>query len=166
MAQDGGIALVAHTIQLAVAPVFLLSGVAGILAVLTNRLARVIDRGRTLETQLEGAPAEHERAVHAEVENLYRRARLIGHAITFCTLTALLVCSVVATLFIGAFVRFDASRVVAFLFVAAMVTLFVGLLSFLREIFVATAAMRIGPHGPSPAGARSARAALGDDAST
>jgi hypothetical protein len=104
--------------------VFLLSGVAGILAVLTNRLARVIDRGRALETQLDHAPVELERAVHAEVENLYRRARLIGHAITFCTLTALLVCSVVATLFVG-------------------------LLAFLREIFVATSSMRIGPHGPS-----------------
>lgn len=149
MTQDGGITLVAHTIQLAVAPVFLLSGVAGILAVLTNRLARVIDRGRTLETQLQGASPEHEKAVHTEVENLYRRARLIGHAIAFCTLTALLVCSVVAMLFIGAFARFDASRTVAFLFVAAMAALFVGLLSFLREIFVATASMRIGPHGPS-----------------
>jgi len=115
----------------------------------------VIDRGRALEQQLDEASAEREAAIHAEVENLYRRARLIGHAITYCTFTALLVCAVVATLFIGNFVRYDASRVVAFLFVAAMLALFVGLLAFLREIFVATASMRIGPHGPSsPADAR------------
>jgi hypothetical protein len=40
---------VAHAIQLAVAPVFLLSGIGAILAVMTNRLGRIIDRARVLE---------------------------------------------------------------------------------------------------------------------
>ena len=59
---------------------------------------------------------------------------------------ALLVCAVVAALFLGAFAGFDASIPVALLFIGAMVTFFCGLLSFLREIFLATASLRIGPH--------------------
>ena len=136
---------VAHAIQLAVAPVFLLSGVAALLLVLTNRLARVIDRSRAL-AQPSGSDAPGATAVHAELQTLSRRARLISRAIALCTMSALLVCAVIAILFVGAFARFDASVPVALLFVAAMVALFVGLFSFLREIAIATATLRIGPH--------------------
>jgi hypothetical protein len=74
-----------------------------------------------------------------------RRAKLISHAIAYCTVTALLVCAVIVVLFVGAFAQFDASVPVAMLFVAAMIALFIGLLSFLREIFIATANLRISP---------------------
>jgi len=144
---DTGINAVAHAIQLAVAPVFLLSGIGAVLAVLTNRLSRIIDRGRALDSHLvTGLPADAAASTHAELLALSRRARLISRAITLCTVTALLVCAVIATLFVGAFVGFDASMPVALLFVAAMVAFFGGLLSFLREIFIATASLRIGPH--------------------
>src|ERR1051325_2827565 len=146
MQQDTGITAVAHAIQLAVAPVFLLSGAAAMLAVLTNRLARVIDRRRALDTQLPTSPPPATAGIDAQLQALSRRAQLISRAITLCTITALLVCAVMAALFVGAFARFDASVPVALLFVAAMVALFVGLLSFLREIFIATANLRIGPH--------------------
>jgi len=144
--QSPGITAVAHAIQLAVAPVFLLSGIGAMLAVLTNRLARIIDRGRALETQLATGPPDAAARLHAELATLTRRARLIGRAITLCTITALLVCAVIATLFLGAFARFDTSVPVALFFVAAMVAFFAGLLFFLREIFIATANLRIGPH--------------------
>jgi Protein of unknown function (DUF2721) len=144
---DTGINAVAHAIQLAVAPVFLLSGIGAVLAVLTNRLSRIIDRGRALDSRLvTGPPADAAASIHAELMALSRRARLISRAITLCTVTALLVCAVIATLFVGAFVGFDASVPVALLFVAAMVAFFGGLLSFLREVFIATANLRIGPH--------------------
>jgi uncharacterized protein DUF2721 len=146
MQQDAGITAVAHAIQLAVAPVFLLSGVGAMLAVLTNRLSRIIDRSRVLETQLPASPPEAGAGMHTELQTLSRRAKLISHAITFCTITALLVCAVIATMFVGAFIRFDTAVLVALLFVAAMLALFVGLLSFIREIFIATANLRIGPH--------------------
>jgi len=144
--QSPGVTAVAHAIQLAVAPVFLLSGIGAMLAVLTNRLARIIDRGRTLEARLAAGPSDAGTRIHAELAALHRRAQLIGRAITLCTLTALLVCAVIATLFLGAFARFDTSVPVALLFVAAMVAFFVGLLFFLREIFIATSNLRIGPH--------------------
>ena len=77
---------------------------------------------------------------------LSRRAKLISSSIALCTTTALLVCAVIATGFLSAvLLRFDASVTVAILFIAAMVTFFVGLVLFLREIFVATANLRIGP---------------------
>ena len=141
---DAGISAVAHAIQLAVAPVFLLSGVGALLAVLTSRLARVIDRSRALDTQLATASPDAT-AVRGQLQTLSRRAKLISRAIALCTVTALLVCAVIATLFLGAFARFDVSVPVALLFVAAMIALFVGLLAFLREIFLATANLRIGP---------------------
>lgn len=142
MPPDTGITAVAHAIQLAVAPVFLLSGVAGLLAVLTNRLARVIDRSRALAAPI-ATHAPDAAVVRGERETLARRARFISRAIALCTISALLICAVIATLFVGAFASFDASVPVALLFVAAMVALFLGLLAFLREIFLATANLRI-----------------------
>jgi hypothetical protein len=146
MQHDVGINAVAHAIQLAVAPVFLLSGIGAMLAVLTNRLSRIIDRARFLETQLTTSTPDAAGSLHTELRTLARRARHISHAIILCTVTALLVCTVIATLFIGAFGGFDASVPVALLFVIAMVAFIAGLLSFLREISIATARLRIGPY--------------------
>ncbi len=145
MDQDSAITSVAHVIQLSVAPVFLLLGIGAMLAVMTNRLGRIIDRARVIEERL-GNPTADETRIHSELKTLSRRARMMSIAITLCTATALLVCAVIATLFVGAFASFDASMPVAFLFVGAMATFFVGLLTFLREIFLATANLRIGPH--------------------
>jgi Protein of unknown function (DUF2721) len=136
---------VAHAIQLAVAPVFLLTGIGAILAVMTNRLGRIIDRARVLEEKLDGASSKLLATLRADLMVLSRRAKLIGRAITLCTTTALLVCTVIAVLFLSAFLRFDATIPVALLFVAAMSTFFLGLLWFLREIYVATVSLRIGP---------------------
>ena len=134
---------IAHVIQLSVAPVFLLSGIGAILAVMTNRLSRIIDRARVLEARAENAPPEAVEALEEDLATLAHRARLIGPAITLCTVTALLVCTVIAVLFLSAFLHFDASVAVALLFVAAMLAFFFGLWWFLREIFVATSTLRI-----------------------
>ena len=136
---------VAHAIQLAVAPVFLVTGIAAILAVMTNRLGRVIDRARVLEERVKGASAESLATLRADLVVLSRRAKLMGRAITLCTTTALLVCTVIAVLFLSAFLRFDATIPVALLFIAAMLCFFLGLLWFLREIYLATMSLRIGP---------------------
>lgn len=137
---------IAHAIQLAVAPVFLLTAIGAILGVMANRLGRVIDRARTLESRLESAPPAEGAAITAHLRILSRRAKLINLAITCCTMTALLVCTVIAVLFFGSFVRFDITIPVSLLFIMAMVLLVMGLLWFLREVFLATASLRIGPH--------------------
>jgi hypothetical protein len=136
---------VAHAIQLAVAPVFLLSGIGAMLAVMTSRLGRIIDRARDLEGRLVDAPPEFFTTLQTDLGMLSQRAKLIYSAIALCTTTALLVCAVIAFLFVSAFLQFDASVVVALLFIAAMSTFVLGLLWFLREIYVGTISLRIGP---------------------
>jgi len=143
--QDTAIATVGHAIQLSVAPVFLLSGIGAMLAVMTNRMSRIVDRGRIHETRLVDASPEEAVRLHDHLAVLSRRAVLINRAITLLTITALFVCAVVGTLFVGAFFSFNTAVPVAVLFVLAMATLFIALLFFLREIFVATASLRIGP---------------------
>jgi hypothetical protein len=136
---------VAHAIQLAVAPVFLLSGIGAMLAVMTSRLGRIIDRARDLEARLVDASPEFFSTLQTDLRMLSQRAKLIYSAIALCTTTALLVCAVIAFLFVSAFLQFDASVVVALLFIAAMSTFVFGLLWFLREIYVGTISLRIGP---------------------
>lgn len=136
---------VAHVIQLAVAPVFLLTGVAGILSVLVNRLARVVDRFRVLDTQF---PQASELAIfhmRQEMHALSQRARMIHWAIGLCTGCALLVCVVIATMFFSSVVGVDLSILVSVLFILAMLTLVAGLLCFLYEIQVATSSIDVTP---------------------
>jgi len=143
MPQAATITTVAHVIQLAVAPVFLLTGIAAILGVLTNRLGRVVDRFRVLEN-INSNMATSKNAVHAiEMKILSRRARLIHWAISLCTIAALLICIVIATLFIGSSLDVELPGSIALLFVLAMLTLIAGLLSFLREISLATGRIHV-----------------------
>lgn len=143
MPQAATITTVAHVIQLAVAPVFLLTGIAAILGVLINRLGRVVDRFRALEN-ISPKAAESERAAHrTEMVLLSRRARLIHWAITLCTIAALLICIVIATLFVGSSMGVELSGTIASLFIVAMLALISGLLSFLREISLATGSIHV-----------------------
>ena len=133
---DADVSSVAHVIQLAVAPVFLLTGVGTILNVMTNRLSRIVDRYRVLERL--HANNELSSFHFDEMRVLTRRERIIYRAIALCSLSALLVCSVIALLFIGAASGMQMNKLVSFLFIGAMLSLIVGLLALLREIQVAT----------------------------
>jgi hypothetical protein len=136
---------IAHAIQLAVAPVFLLSGVGVLLGVLTNRLARIVDRARIAEARLDAAAPEHERRdLDEKLAVLARRARHINVAITLITITALLVSLVVALLFASTFAPINLATPVAVLFVASMLTLVVALVSFLLEVRISIASLSIG----------------------
>ncbi len=146
MMQAAAVIDIAHVIQQAVAPVFLFSGIAAMLGVLTNRLARVIDRARQFEREYHELPAGDERHdMRDRLAMLSRRSRLINAAISLCTMAALLICVVIVTLFLAALLHVSASRWIAGLFILAMLALVGGLLAFLQEIFVATASVRIDP---------------------
>ncbi len=146
MPVDTHITDIAHIIQLAVAPVFLLSGVGVTLTVLTNRLSRIVDRARALEGRLAVAAESAKPGLHADLQTLSRRARFINRAITLTTSCGLLVCLVIVALFVGYFLRLDLSEMVALLFIVAMLAFVVAFVNFLREIFLATASLRIGPY--------------------
>ena len=168
MQADSRVTAIAHVIQLAVAPVFFLTGIGAILNVLTSRLARVVDRARALEQQVAAREASPDEPLRNELRALARRSDLISRSITLCTITALLICAVIAVLFIGVFRQLDTSIVVALLFITAMAAFFAGLLFFLREILLATSTVRIGLEHlpiPSDARARDAAASLQDDKS-
>jgi hypothetical protein len=145
MAAESAITTVAHVIQLAVAPVFLLSGVGALLAVLINRLSRIVDRARVLEGAVETADTVHAAAMRVELSYLARRVPLIHWAISLCTTGALLICVVIATLFVSSHLALDFSTGISLLFVLAMLALIGGLVTFLREIGLAIASVRIGP---------------------
>ncbi len=137
---------IAHAIQLAVAPVFLLTGVASILSVLTNRLGRIIDRSRSLHSKLLSLKKEkQDQEIHDELAVLTQRARLINWAIGLCTTCVLLICSVIAILFLGSFITLTMAIPIASLFVAAMLCLILALICFIGEIYLATANVRNGP---------------------
>jgi hypothetical protein len=131
---------IGHVIQLAIAPVFLLTGVATKLSVLINRLARIIDRSRVLEDRLE--IAADERWI-SELDILYVRAHLINAAITLSTGTGLLICLVIAMLFLGDTTSLPLDRYIAASFVLAMAGLIGSFCFFLREIFIASVNMRL-----------------------
>ena len=145
MQPDARVSAIAHVIQLAIAPVFLLTGIAALLGVLTNRLGRIIDRARMLEGHLPSVTGEHRALIGTDLGMLSRRAAHVGRAIGLFTASALLVCVMIAMLFLGAFVTTDVSQAIAALFVLVMIGLILGLISFLREIHLATASLRIGP---------------------
>ena len=135
-----------HAIQLAVAPVFLLTGIAGLLNIMTGRLARIIDRGRKLVEQPLSLTVMSAERVQAELGILEHRRKVASHAITACTLSALLVCLVVTTLFLEVMLKWNMQWLVGLLFVLTTLTLIVGLSLYLREVHLATQTVKILPH--------------------
>lgn len=134
---------VARAIQLALAPVFLLTGIAGMLNVMAGRLSRIIDRGRTLIEGRNGIPPERQAAADAELKGLEQRRHFASIAITACTVAALPLCMVIVTLFLEALLNAPLSWLVGSLFAASTMALIVGLAYFLREVHLAMQSVRI-----------------------
>lgn len=134
---------IAQIIQLSVAPVFLLVGVGGLLNVITNRLARIVDRVRALEEDVPHADEPRRRDEIGELTVLARRMMICQWAIASCTFSAMLVCVMVMVLFIAGIQALDFEAVVAFLFVAVMGALTLGLALFLWEVRISTRVVRV-----------------------
>lgn len=138
---------IGHIIQLAIAPVFLLTGVCTKLMVLINRLARIIDRSRVLEDRLDVGYSD---SSLNELDVLYRRSHLINVAIASSTACGLLICLVIAMLFVGDTTDVTLDKYIAGLFVLAMAGLITSFVFLLREILIASAAMRAMRHERHP----------------
>jgi hypothetical protein len=139
-----GITDIAHGIQLAVAPVFLLSAVGAVLTVLTNRLGRIIDRARVVDETLTASPGLDHGAMRIELKHLSKRARYIHAAITLSTACALIISVVIVTLFVGVALGRDLSKLIVILFITGVCAFIGALISFLLEIHEATASIRFG----------------------
>jgi len=129
---------ISRVIQLAVAPVFLLTALATLITALNHRLGRAVDRRRVLQERMGASDVPG--GTRSELAIIVRRTRLIYYAIASAVIGALLICLVVASAFIGALVSVDISRVIAVLFILAMVSLICCLSLFLREVFLAVSA--------------------------
>ncbi len=137
---------VARLIQLALGPVFLVSGVGITLNMLTQRLARIVDRARTLEDRREAATDEGHRAhIDEDLRFIVRRTRYINSAIALSTTSGLLTALVVTLLFASEFTRISSvGAIIAVMFVAATACLAIAFLMFLVEVRIATKSLRIG----------------------
>jgi magnesium-transporting ATPase (P-type) len=134
---------VSHLIQLSVAPVFLLAGVAGLLNVFTGRLSRIIDKVDKLdkyedEHQLINKKDEDILKLKQRRKFLTMRMKNTNLAILFATSTGLLISLVIVTMFLSAIFQFKDSIFIASLFILAMICLIISLFLFLKEIFYTT----------------------------
>ena len=145
---ESHLSLIAKTIQLSAAPVFLLTAIGTMLAVLIGRLNRIVDRARILEEHLTSVSKDEEAEIRSGLSVLSRRSTSINRAITLSTICALLICLVIVFMFTGVFLLIDLADEVVFLFVVAMLAFIGALVEFLREIFVAVKNLRIGMKQP------------------
>lgn len=133
---------VSSLIQLSVAPVFLLAGVAGLLNVFIGRLTRIIDKLEKLDSFVN---SQEKREKEYSQEKIIKRRNFLvmrmkntNLAIFYCTATGLMVALVIFTIFFSEIFSFDASIFVSILFILAMISLISSLLLFLREIYFTT----------------------------
>jgi len=133
---------VARLIQLAIAPVFLLTAVGTMIGVLSTRLGRAVDRSRALEDRLRQMQPEGQKLAREELALLSRRVRLVYGAIVLAVICALFVGLLIAVAFVDAFIEIDLSKFIGLLFIGAMIAFIFSLLVFLREIFLAVTSAR------------------------
>lgn len=143
---NSSIEVLAGVIQMAVAPVFLLTGIAGFLNVMSGRLSRIIDRARIVERRMSAGIEDEPRLsmTRIELRTLWRRVKLINWSIGMCTASGLMVCTVVVSLFVGDFWDLRLAEPIIVLFMLALVLLIFALLLFIKEVHLATRLLHVG----------------------
>lgn len=142
VAFDPHVPEIAGVIQLAIAPVFMLTAVGTVIGALNIRLGRAVDRRRELEERAAAMPPAELASAREELATIARRIHFVYLSIVFAVISALFVALLIGCAFLGAFVRTDLSYMIAGMFISAMVALIVCLLLFLREIFLAVSTPR------------------------
>ena len=122
------------TLQVAIGPVVLVSGIGLLILSMTNRLGRVIDRGRILARELSEIPAESQARIEAQLHILVRRAEYLRRAITAASISVLFAALLIIALFLTAVLQLDAAWLIAALFVISLSSLIYSLLAFLRDL--------------------------------
>jgi len=140
---DLSVSTVAEIVRLALAPVFLLSGIGAFLNVLASRLSRIVDRSRDIEPMLLASRGtEHDRWI-TDLKILDRRMSLINWATGLSVTSAILTCLVVVLLFAANLVRTKLGLEIAWLFIASMLSIGAAFFIFLIETAVAARAVRV-----------------------
>jgi hypothetical protein len=136
---------VTHGIQLAVAPVFLLTAVAAMIGTVAGRLARIIDRARLVEDRIEAAPAgDAMTTAYDELARLRMRGRLVNACIALLTFCAILIGLTIMALFIGETTEMQILRIATISFLSGVIFFLLALLCFLTETLLATRILKFG----------------------
>jgi uncharacterized membrane protein YbhN (UPF0104 family) len=134
---------VTHGIQLAVAPVFLLTAVAGMIGSVAGRLARIIDRARVLEGRIDASPDDNPMlAEFKELGYLRTRGRLVNACIALLTFCAILIGLTIMALFLGETTEIQSFRAATVLFLTGVSCFLLALLCFLAETVIATRVLK------------------------
>ena len=140
---DLSVNTVAEIVRVALAPVFLLSGIGAFLNVLASRLSRIVDRSRQIEPLLLSSRGEkHDRWI-ADLKVLDLRMSLISWATGLSVMSAILTCLVVILLFAANLIRTHLGTEIAWLFMASMVAIGTAFAVFLVETTIAARAVRV-----------------------
>ena len=142
------IATITQLIQVSVAPVFLIAGVAGLLNVFTGRLSRIIDKLEKLDNYITSQESKDD--TYSPTDAILKRRRFLvmrmqntNRAIFFCTATGFMIAMVILSIFASSLLNFDAHLVISILFIISMVCLITSLLLFLREIYYTTSYIKV-----------------------
>ena len=132
------------SLQIAIGPVILISGVALLMGSINNRLGRTIDRSRTLIEDRNRAPDNDQRTrIDQQLTILWRRAHLLRTAITLAACSMLLAASLIISLFVGVVLHLEIAVVVIGLFISCLTAMIVSLIYFLRDINMSLHALRM-----------------------
>jgi hypothetical protein len=139
---------VTNLIQLSVAPVFLIAGVAGLLNVFTSRFVRIMDKLESLDNfvhqkELDDKNYKPSDSIIKRRSNLVKRMQHTNSAIFFAGVAGLMVALVIISVFFSSLLSYHADILISILFVSAMLFLTISLLLFLREIYLASSYIRI-----------------------
>jgi hypothetical protein len=137
-------------LQVAIGPVILISGVGLLLLTMTNRLGRAIDRARLLKAELPHRTDEERAQALAQVDILYRRARVVRLSIILATLSALLASALIITLFVTALLHWERGFLIGMIFIACMTALFASLVAFICDINLSLHALKLELNGIKP----------------
>lgn len=145
------LAAVTHGIQLAVAPVFLLTAVSGMIAATAGRLGRIIDRARLLEGRLDNGNVEEQRSLkmYAELKQLRHRGWLVNGCIALLTLCAVLIGLTIILLFLGETSELPTLKIATISFLSGVACFLAALLCFLAETLQATKLLKFAEAPPS-----------------
>jgi len=122
------------TLQLAIGPVILVSGVGLILLSMTNRFGRLIDRSRLLTRELQQATERDRRRIVPQLRILSKRSRIIRAAIALASMSVLLAALLIIALFLGALLGLGIASAIVTLFILCMLSLIASLLLFISDI--------------------------------
>jgi hypothetical protein len=135
---------ISHGIQLAVAPVFLLTAVAALIGSFANRLARIVDRARLLEEKLEAETIKNVRSAHWELKRLRLRGRMVSASMAMLTICSLMIGITIMVLFLGETTELHIQRLVPLSFLTGVIFFLLALFGFLIETMLAMHVLRFG----------------------